>query len=415
MSDRLGRAIRPALTFLVPMVGVVAFDWRLRWILVFYWFEIGVTVLRQCTEAAFAGRPNSDAGRVLFPPLRRLQQKRGAVTVSELLPPVYPRTFPTILLSTVVMFAIWVFLGGQIVALGGSVNFASSPAEILLGVPVDSPASRISLLMGASGVVVGQATTFGSNVRTRPYQELSARAIVGPRQIFGPILFLLVLSTGLFLGGGKLTDVRSLTFVAVIFGRACVDVADEFGLTEQILPESFARDTQVGERDRVPPGDGEPRAQWRPDRRSVLALKVLTSPGRVFGNRAGVVVLAITAFLWFVLDGTATVLVPAGVLVTVAVLGAVPVVIETDFLYGHLEYRLYDDCVVAYDRLLKTPQWRVELDAVTETEASAAVLDRLPGLTLERLFVRTRDNSRRLVGLADAEAVRARIDEARFE
>ncbi len=88
---------------------------------------------------------------------------------------------------------------------------------------------------------------------------------------------------------------------------------------------------------------------------------------------------------------------------------------EANLLFGYTEYRLYDDCLVAYDRLLNTPQWRVELRRVTETEASAAVLDRLPGVDLGQLFVRTSDDTEKLVGLTDAEAVRTRIDELRFD
>jgi hypothetical protein len=99
----------------------------------------------------------------------------------------------------------------------------------------------------------------------------------------------------------------------------------------------------------------------------------------------------------------------------VALIGAIIVGIETDLRYGHLEYRLYDDCVVAYDRLLETPQWCVELDEITGTETSVAFLDRLPALTLERLRLRTRDDSEKLVGLGNAGAVREAVDEARFE
>ena len=415
MSDNLRRAVRPTLNFLVTVTGVVFFDWQLRWILVFYWLETGLTVFRQCTEAVFAGRPNSEAGRVLFPPLRRLREKRGGLPTLGVLPPLYPRTFPTVLLSATVLFAVWLFIGSQIVALGGTVDFGKRISEIIFGVSINSRSTQISFLLGTGAIVVGQAVTFGSNLRTRPYHELSARAIVGPRQIFGPILFLLVFLGGVFLSGGTLTSVRGPVFAVVVAGRTCVDIGDEFGVMERVLPDSFERDTQIGEQDDVPSGDGEPRARWQTDRQSVVVAKALTSPGRVFGNRAGLVVLAIAAFLGVVLDGTAGVAAAVGVVVSVAIVGAIPLVIETDLLYGHLEYRLYDDCLVAYDRLLETPQWRVELDEVRETETDVALLDRLPGLTLERLYVRADDDSQRLVGLADAEGVREAIDTARFE
>ncbi|ERH13803.1 MAG: hypothetical protein J07HB67_02849 [halophilic archaeon J07HB67] len=225
----------------------------------------------------------------------------------------------------------------------------------------------------------------------------------------------MVFLAGVFLSGGELTGVRWPVFAVVVAGRTCVDALDELGVIGRYVPDSLEPDNQIGDREPVQSGEGEPRAVWQPDRSSLTVARVSTSPGRVFGNRAGLLPLAIAVFLWLVFDGTAGVVAAAGLLGTVAAVGAVPLVIERDLLYGHLEYRLYDDCLVAHDQLLDTPQWRVELREVTETEPSTAVLDRLPGLELERLFVRTDDQSQRLVGLRDAEGVRDRIDEARFE
>lgn len=83
-------------------------------------------------------------------------------------------------------------------------------------------------------------------------------------------------------------------------------------------------------------------------------------------------------------------------------------------LHSHLEYRLYDGRLVAYDRLLEMPQWRVELSDVTETESSREFLDRLPGITLKRLFIRTDDNTKELVGLTNADSVRDRVNDVRL-
>lgn len=414
MNGDIRRLVRPATTLLVPVVGVAVFDWRLRFVLLFYWLEIGATVARQTVEATFAGRPNSEAGRMVVPALRRLRSKRGGISTPGSLPQVYPRTAPAVVVGGGVSLAIWVFAGTQIVALGGRVDLSAPLVEIVLGTPVDSPATLVSLLFGVVGVVAGQVSTFVSNTRTRPYHELSARAIVGPLQTLLPVLFLLVFLAGLFFSGGDLTTVRGPVFALAVGGRTFVDVVDELDVLERYVPDRLAPDTQIGDRQPVQSGDGEPRAVWRPDRSSLLFARVLTSPGRVFGNRAGLLPLVVAAFLWFVLDDTAGV-VAGGLLATVAVIGAVPIVIERDLLHGHLEYRLYDDCLVAYDRLLETPQWRVELAAVRETETGTAFLHRLPGLTLERLYVRADDDSQRLVGLADAEAVREAIDTTRFE
>ncbi|ERH13804.1 MAG: hypothetical protein J07HB67_02850 [halophilic archaeon J07HB67] len=133
-----GRLLRPATTLLVPVVGVVVFDWRLRFVLLFYWLEIGLTTLRQTVEATFAGRPNSEDGRTLLPAFRKLRTKRGGVSMPGPLPPVYPRTAPAVILGGTVSLAVWLFAGTQIVALGGRVDLSAPPLEILLGTPVDT-------------------------------------------------------------------------------------------------------------------------------------------------------------------------------------------------------------------------------------------------------------------------------------
>jgi hypothetical protein len=409
------RLVRPATTLLVPVVGVVVFDWRLRFVLLFYWLEVGVTVVRQSVEATFAGRPNSEEGRMLRPPFGKLREKRGGIAMPGPLPALYPRAVPTVFMSVFVALATWGLIGTQIIALGGQVDLSAPPLEILLGTPVDSPGRRLELLFGATGIVIGQSATFVSNVQNRPYQDLSARAIVGPRQIAGPILFLLVFVAGLFLSDGNLAAVRDPVFAVVVIGRTGLDAAEEFGVTDRYLPEGFKRDVQIGEPDSVPSGDGEPRSRWRVHRPSVVCVRMLTSPGRVFSNRDGLLYLFLSLFVWIAVDGVTGTVIAAGILATVALIGAIVIGIETDLRYGHLEYRLYDDCVVAYDRLLATPQWRVELDRITGTETSVAFLDRLPGLTLERLYLRTRDDSETLVGMADAGTVREAVDEARFE
>jgi hypothetical protein len=409
------RLVRPATTLLVPVVGVVVFDWRLRSVLLFYWFEVGVTVVRQSIEATFAGRPNSEAGRMLRPPFGKLRNKRGGIAMPGALPPVYPRTVPTVFTGAFVALATWGFIGTQIVALGGRVDLSAPPLEILLGTPVDSPGRRLELLFGATGIVVGGLATFVSNVQNRPYQDLSARAIVGPRQIAGPILFLLVFLAGLFLSDGNLAAVRDSVFAVVVIGRTGLDAAEAFGVTDRYLPEGLTRDVQTGEPDAVPPGDGEPRARWGVHRPSIVGVRMLTSPGRVFSNRDGLLYLMLSLFPVIVVDGVAGIIVSVGILGTVALIGAIVIGTETDLRYGHMEYRLYDDCVVGYDRLLATPGRRVDLDEIIETETSVAFLDRLPGFTLERLRLRTRNDSETLVGLADAGAVREAVDEARFE
>ena len=380
------------------MVGIVEFGWQADLVLLFYWFEIGTNAARLLVEATFAARPNSETGRILDPPLSKLRAKHGGVQTPGLLPPIHLHALPTVLHVGQFLLLVWLLAGAGVVALVGP--------GVLLG-------DALVVLLGAVGVVLGELVVLSTNLRRRPYADLSPAVVVRLRHFLGPAAFLSLVSVVVFGDGGP-PDTQ-VPVVAVVFGRTLADAAGAVRLGERLLPASMRADAQVGDRTPVEPGRGEPAAVWRVDRRSVVSARALTGPGRVFLTRAGLLVGAVAVFTWIVLDGAAGVAVPAGIFAVVAVFGAVLIGVETDLLYGHLEYRLYDDCLVAYDRLLATPQWRVDLSEITETESSAAVLDRLPGLSLERLTVRTDDDGRRLVGLADTEAVRARIDEARFE
>jgi hypothetical protein len=397
-TGRLNRLVHPATTFLVPMVGIIELGWQLGVVLVIYWLEVGTTAVRLSIETTFAGLPNNETTKLHMPAFAKLREKRGGIPTPGPLPRIHPHGLPAAFHAGSLALVLWVFAGAGVVAIAGLDHLV---------------AQRFDILAGAAGVVVGELVALFLRLRRRTYAELSPGVVFTLRDLLGPCAFLFLILLFTFQDGGPVDP--QLPVVLVVYGQTIADTIREFGLFKRLLPEVAQPDTRVGERTPVPDGDGEPRARWRTDRRSLACARVVTSPGRTFGNRAGLLPLIIAAFLWFALDDTAGVVAAAGLLVTVAVIGAVPLVIERDLLHGHLEYRLYDDCLVAYDRLLETPQWRVGLDAVRETETSVALLDRLPGLELERLFVRTDDESQRLVGLADAEGVRERIDEARFE
>jgi len=395
---RFGRFVHPAATFLVPMVGIVELGWQLDVVLVVYWLGVGTTAARLSVETTFAGRPNSETGRLLHPAFAALREKRGGIPTPGLLPQIHPHGLPAAFHGGSLVLLVWALAGGGVMVLVGPNLFVEH---------------RLDLLLGAAGVVVGELVTFLLHLRRRPYAELSPGAVFRLRHLLAPAAFLSLLLVVTF-QDGEPADAQ-VPVVAVVYGQTVADVVREFGLLRRLLPAESRRDAQIGDQTPVPSGDGEPRASWRTHRRSVVCVRMVTSPGRIFPSEGGLLAGAIAVFVWVAFDGLVGTVAGVGVVGVVALIGAVLVGTETNLLYGHLEYRLYDDCLVAYDRLLETPQWRVELDEVRETETDVALLDRLPGLTLERLYVRAADDSQRLVGLSDAEAVRAAVDAARFE
>jgi|GEM_PF-901216 len=394
----LGRVVHPATTFLVPMIGIVELGWQLDVVLVLYWLGVGTTAARLSVETTFAARPNSETGRLFHPAFAKLREKRGGIPTPGLLPRVYPHGLPAAFHGGSFVSLVWTLAGAGVVVLVGPTLFVDH---------------RLDILLGAAGVGLGELLTLGFHLRRRPYAELSPSAVFRLRNLLAPGAFLLLVLVVTFQDGGP-ADAQ-VPVVLVVYGQTVADVIGEFGLLRRLLPAASRRDAQIGDRPPVPDGDGPPRRRWRTDRRSVVCARMSTSPARTLANDGGLLAVAIAVFVWIAVDSVVGNVVAAGLILAVGSIGAVLIGVETDLLYGHLEYRLYDDCLVAYDRLLDTPQWRVELRELTETESSAAVLDRLPGLALERLFVRTDGESRRLVGLADAEGVRERIDEARFE
>ncbi|ERH13806.1 MAG: hypothetical protein J07HB67_02852 [halophilic archaeon J07HB67] len=270
------RVAHPTIILATPIVGVTLFGWELASILVFYWVDLGVTIVRQCVEGAFAARPNSEQARVLRPPFRKLRDKRGTVTTRLPTPPVYVRAIPSIVVGASGSLPIWGAIGICLFYVNGNsdiVSFVLSPVSE--GLQFDS-----KLLFGVVSTVLGQIVTLSLNVRERDYQTLSPRAVIGPRQAFAPILFFLCVVVSVILAGEDLTAARAPVFVVVVVGRACVDAADEFGVIERYLPGGVH--TLVGKPDPVSTGTGTPHEVWKVDRGSVVFLKMVVAPNPVF-------------------------------------------------------------------------------------------------------------------------------------
>ncbi|MFC6729880.1 hypothetical protein ACFQDG_14610, partial [Natronoarchaeum mannanilyticum] len=88
-----------------------------------------------------------------------------------------------------------------------------------------------------------------------------------------------------------------------------------------------------------------------------------------------------------------------------------------DVQFGHLEYRLYESELVAYDRLLAAPQWRLSLDAVSECHTASGIVDRRTSLGTGTIRVERGDGeTERLVFLPDVDGAASRLeDRARKE
>ncbi|RYJ08276.1 hypothetical protein ELS19_17115 [Halogeometricum borinquense] len=85
--------------------------------------------------------------------------------------------------------------------------------------------------------------------------------------------------------------------------------------------------------------------------------------------------------------------------VTLAVLGVYFGVIafvgiaHFELVFGAMEYRLYDDELVAYDRRLDTIQWRVPLDAVRDTTVEEGLFESPPTTEVATVMLNRTDDT----------------------
>ncbi|WP_049971379.1 DUF6498-containing protein [Haladaptatus cibarius] len=58
-ENNCAEAVGLLLVNLMPVVGVVAFDWDILALLTFYWIEVGAVFVRTAVEGLFAGQPTT--------------------------------------------------------------------------------------------------------------------------------------------------------------------------------------------------------------------------------------------------------------------------------------------------------------------------------------------------------------------
>ncbi|SFR53077.1 DUF6498-containing protein [Halogeometricum limi] len=164
------------LSNLLPLVGVVALDWRVVEVLTIYWLELGTTFLVYGVAALFARRPVVLDGRNLhLPGVSRDTDRRGkwerdpsSVALPGPLPPVYPRNLRLVRMSLIWGFG---FLALPLFGNWGLVGDVLSPALALT-----------ALAMVASHLDQLRREYFGE----KQYEEMSAHMVL---EIPGRLLF----------------------------------------------------------------------------------------------------------------------------------------------------------------------------------------------------------------------------------
>ncbi|MFC4405627.1 DUF6498-containing protein [Haloarchaeobius iranensis] len=378
----------------LPVVGVLALDWTVSTVLALYWLETGVLVARGGVEGLFAGRPPAtEAGG--WAPFEDLADKRGGVVLYDALGPLYPRNVP------VAVGALWLVL--LVWPLGGVGLSVVGPDRLL------APGSAPTVAVALAGIVVSNAVGLAAAVRRGRYDDRPVHAAIPQGRIVG--LVALILAAGAFANPPETATVAgtSLVFGVVVAVKLCLDVGAFLAArgSVPVLSRLAARTQESAPEEPAHVPTGDPAARVRTDRTAVrlravglgIVSAVLPPSGLVaFGG----------AFLTWAFHGTLAAVALALAVLAVAVLVRV---VEQDVLFGHLEYRIYDEGVLAYDRLLDAPQWFVPTHDIADTRTSDGLLGHRFGYDTGVLRLQRRDGGdARLVFLDDADRVLATVD-----
>jgi hypothetical protein len=338
---------------LVPLVGVLTLGWNVHTLLALYWVEGVTAVVLAAVKALFAERGSPGLGSV--EPLHELREIRGGWRPLPGLPTIYPRNVP---------FAASILGGCTVVVL---------PVGILYWVVTDAVVHpSLGLFAGVVALVTAQVADLATDyLATDEYAEVSAQEVLREPALLGLMIFVV----GLLAVAGDRTG--SLVLLVGIVAVKTAVSAHRVGTEHTDLRMPSVLDGLVDDDlvDPLPPvdvPDGPVRERVAVAPAPVL-LGSLPLVALGFLHRSTFVILA--GVVLAVLAGGPVWLLP-GVVFFLVVAGAR---IGSYYLrYGTIEYRRYDQHLVAYDTALGAAQWSVSVESATFSIRNA-VPDRLLG------------------------------------
>ncbi|WP_254523477.1 hypothetical protein [Natrinema caseinilyticum] len=381
MTDTISSRATASSVDLVALVAVLIHPFSLYVVLLLYWGDtLGETVRRFCQTVVAAPREayspteppamrrNGDPN-----PLRFLIPKLGTVQPVDWVPPVA--------VHNVKPAVVGLFIAAPLTA------FALWPTTTSLDPPftVGSAPTLGILAAGGLAIVVKHGWAFRRFVHSnRP----PAKRILPSVRWLGPILMALPLvAVDLVHVGANFGPATGFTTIAVVLvvGR----IARE---THRDSPPTGADSFELSE-----PTE-RPSERFRTDRHAVRIAGVIDGlvPRleweilNVFSRVAALFLVAIVGFVGAFTGGLTATVVGSGVALVTVVISFVLVGIgHFELAFGAMEYRLYEDELIAYDTRLNAVQWRVPLDAIRNVSIERGFWTGPPGtdaatVTLDR-------------------------------
>lgn len=368
---------------LTALVSVLVFDWSITFLLILYWSEAGILLARTGVEGLLAEVPTEpfpDGYRIKLFDRLELERKCGTVEIHEDLPPVRPRNVPAVL-SLLRRVAVFWLPTGVVFLFVVPDSLAFDPVAVAL------------VSVGTLAFAYRHWSAFRRRfLDDRRYEEVSA-SVVWPRRRFLWLAFL-TFSAAVYGNPAVVSSADASGSVRTSVGAAfllvgCCKLAYElFRVTTAGYPARYEHRSgllsfdwvsgSVGEeRTPIELPEGSPSAVFRTDRRGVR------TDGALYGLGYGAVYPGSVGIAGVVLLTLADVLAP--IVGGLAVVGFVGSVVAGqmwlfDTQYGHLEYRVYGDDLVVYDRKADEPQLRLASSDFRELSVSRGVTQRLSGV-----------------------------------
>lgn len=394
-----------------------------------YWIDLAFVIGRSGIQQLITGETTAIEPPRALPQFRLLGDKRGTVRLSDRLPPVYLRSFPTVLFGLSVLTASAL---STAVVLAAAVpgQFWSDPATpFVLAAGTVAAATKSWLVAAGSGR--GNEPGFVAGK-----QQLAAL-------VYAPVTYLVADVTTTALAQPEFGEILLVTASVLVVLRVAYGV-----YASRRVPgsgDSGERLESIGSNDRPSSAaatpsepDGRPLKTVRPASRSVPAagfLNALTAGGVVDGrfSDAGLHLRVYSGFVF--IAGTAAAVngsslfqfVVACMLVSVAVFLLLSV-LHMELAFGEVEYRFYDSAVVAYDRRTEVPQWSIPYDSIETASVERGPFESPLGIEAGTVHVELADQTENdtpsipderertpILFVPDPEGVSDRVDARRRE